>query len=1103
VSDRTRWQPHGPARRGRRTTPGGGAGQLCLPFNFLAGETTPAPAADAGVPAASRVFTVPASVPFLPTLIRALSAGRLVKGFTPGPLDWAGATIFLPTRRACRLARDAFLDVLRLEAAVLPRIVPLGDIDEDELVFAAMASGGAAADALTLPPVLEPLERRFLLAQLVRRWAERIAPGPSRSALVVSHPAAALALADDLARLMDDMTTREVPWSRLDGLVPDDLDRYWQLTLQFLEIARDMWPAILAERGVIEPAERRDRLIAAEAARLAQDPGRPVIAAGSTGSMPSTGRLIAAIAALDHGAVVLPGLDTDLEEEAWQAIGGPAVADEGPAVASGRPCGAGAPGHPQAAMHALLRRIGITRRDVGVLAPPQHHGRDAVMSEALRPAPATDRWRERLRAIGAAQAHALEGVTAIEAANAEEEALAIAVVLREAVTTPHRTAALVTPDRALARRVAVMLSRWDIEAEMSDGAPLAESAAGVFCRLVATAALTGLAPVPLLALLKHPLARFGLPEGRAARAAEALERAVLRGPRPAPGSRGLMSAYLGFRDDVAALRDGGEAGVHPGEPRAALEPWQLDAAHDLIARITDALSPLESFPCQTAGPAGSHDFAVLAGCHREAVRRASTDDAGTTFSGPDGEALARAFDDIAHACAQVSFAVAPGDYLEVFNAAVSDRRLRAAPAAGSRIRIYGPLEARLTGVDRVVMGGLVEGVWPPDPRTDPWLSRPMRAALGLDPPERRIGLSAHDFAQLMGAPEVVLTWPLKRSGAPAVTSRFVQRLAAVAAPLAWQQARARGERFLALSRRLDAPEAPPRPLPRPAPCPPVGARPTRLSVTEIEHWLRDPYTIYAKHILRLPRLDPVDAPPGGAERGRFIHDAIGDFARIHARALPADPTAELLRLGRARLKRHQDFPEAHALWWPRFRRIAGWFADFEVRRRSTAVITAAEIRGELTLARSARGFRLTGRADRIEHLRDGSLAVIDFKTGALPSHRQVRVGIAPQLTLEAAMLRHGAFAGLGAGGSVAELVYVRLSGGNPAGTEERVDLHDRSADDVAEAALAELERLVTRFEDETTPYRPLVLSMWSTRYGTYDDLARVKEWSLSGGETEV
>ena len=321
-----------------------------------------------------------------------------------------------------------------------------------------------------------------------------------------------------------------------------------------------------------------------------------------------------------------------------------------------------------------------------------------------------------------------------------------------------------------------------------------------------------------------------------------------------------------------------------------------------------------------------------------------------------------------------------------------------------------------------------------------------------------------------------------------------------------------GCRGLVGSRRSDAASAtatcrsldtkPPQPITRPAPCPPRAARPASLSVTEIEHWLRDPYTIYAKHILKLRRLDPVDERLGAADRGSIIHGAIGDFAKTYADTLPDDPYGELLRFGERHFAPLGDFPETRAFWWPRYERIARWFADFETKRRANIAAAHAEIRGELPIATGSRIFHLTGRADRIERLVDGSYAILDFKTGAPPSSKQVQIGVAPQLTLEAAMLRNGGFPGLAPGGSIAELVYVRLNGGSPAGQECIVDFKGRSVDAAADEALERLETLVTRFEDEGMPYRPLILSMWTHRYGTYDDLARVKEWSLSGGAGE-
>jgi len=1033
-----------------------------------------------------RVFTIPASVPFLPALVRALVEGKLVPGFAPGadPLALTTATLYLPTRRACRLARDVFLDVLGSEAALLPRIVPIGDIDEDEIAFAEAATGAAAADALDLPPALGGLTRRMLLAQLVLAWAKRLRPEPGDQPLVVATPAAALALADDLARLMDDLAMREVDWSRLDGLVPEHVDKYWQLTLDFLKIAREAWPKMLAERQAIEPAERRDRLINAEAARLAATPDGPVIAAGSTGSMPATAKLLATIAKLPHGAVVLPGLDTDLDAESWDLIGAGADDDAWPAF-----------GHPQFAMRALLARIGVGRDEVVRLAPPAPHGREVLLSEALRPAAATDRWQDRLHEVDAQLGHGLDGVAVIEAANAEEEALAIAVALREAVETAGTTAALVTPDRALARRVLAALGRWNIVADDSGGDALADTAAGVLARLAAELALGGVAPVALLAVLKHPLFRLGRPAGAHTAAVAALERAILRGPRPRAGSAGLAQALATFRQELTKLRAKEHSEIHASDPRALLADVEVAAAGALVARLAEALAPLERIAAAETAP-----FSTFAAAHREVIAALSRDDTGDSiaFAGHDGTALSRFFDDVA-LDGDADLLLAPAQYAELFEAAMADRVVRRPGTPGARVRIYGPLEARLTQVDRVVLGGLAEGAWPPEARTDPWLSRPMRHQLGLDLPERRIGLSAHDFSQMFGAPEVVLARAAKIGGAPAVASRFLQRLAAVTGDARWSAAVARGERYVAMARALDHADRV-EPIRAPEPRPPRAARPTALSVTEIEHWLRDPYTIYAKHILRLARLDPVDMPPSAADRGSAIHAAVGRFAQTFVDKLPDDPQAELIRIGREEFAALEDFPEARALWWPRFERIARWLAGWERERRAALTAMRAEIRGEIALPLGERTFRLRGRADRIERRRDGGYAILDFKTGEPPTSTQVRIGIAPQLTLEAAILRRGGFPSLDPSVPIDELTYLKLKGGDPPGESKPVDLKDRSADDAAEHALTKLTELAARFEDEKTPYRSLVLPMWTNRYGTFDDLARVKEWSAFGDE---
>jgi len=1025
-----------------------------------------------------RVFNIPASVQFLPALIAALRDGRLVPGFPASrdPLELAWATLYLPTRRACRLAREVFLAELDGNAAVLPRIVALGDLDEDEIIFAEAATMDLAEDALANPPAVGPLERRLMLAQLIAKWADSLR-SEKGAPLIANTPAARLALAEDLGRLIDDAITRKMEWTRLDGLVPDQFDKYWQFTLEFLKIARSFWPERLKEISAIDAATRRDRLIDAEMKRLANS-NQPVIAAGSTGSMPATAKLLAAIARLPHGAVVLPGLDTDLDEDSWREIA--SGADEKNA--------AGAV-HPQFAMHALLDRMGITRDAVKQLADPRAHGREMLVSEALRPATTTDRWQPRFGTadFAAAADRAMAGVSVIETANVEDEALAIAVYLRETVEKGGKTAALVTPDRALARRVVAALERWQVEVDDSGGDAIADTRAGIFARLVAEVALQGLEPASLLALLKHSLLRLGAKPNAYARAITALECAVLRGPRPRRGSAGLAHALATFK----ATRDE----LHHNDPRKFVPVADLDAAEQLADRLKKALAPLEALADQSAS------LRELAKAHEETLEAlAGHDGVIAAYANTDGLQLQRVFETIEDSEASETLVLAAADYPDVFHALCSGRAERRPETGNPRVHIFGLLEARLQNADRIVLGGLNEGTWPPDTRSDPWLSRPMRLELGLNLPELRVGLSAHDFAQGLGAPEVILTRAAKQAGAPTVRSRFLQRLAAVAGEARWNDALKRGAIYTKYARALDHP-AKLSPAARPQPVPPPEARPARLSVTEIENWLRDPYTIYAKHVLRLLPLEAIDTPPGAADRGTFIHEAVGEFTKKFADALPADVTRELTALGEKHFAQLKDYEEARAFWWTRFLRIAGWFEGWERERRATAKKIFAEIAGKHPIPLGKADFLLTARADRIEQRADGSYAILDYKTGQPPTEPQVRTGLAPQLTLEAAILRNGGFPGVAAG-SVSEITYVRLKGGDPPGEPKNIKLAAGTPDSNADAALQKLTDIAKKFIVEGEPYRSLVHPMWKKHYGEYDHLARVKEWAASGGESE-
>ena len=647
---------------------------------------------------------------------------------------------------------------------------------------------------------------------------------------------------------------------------------------------------------------------------------------------------------------------------------------------------------------------------------------------------------------------ALKGMAVVEAANAEEEALAIAVALRQALEIPDKTAALVTPDRALARRVMAALSRWSVPVDDSGGDALADTALGVFARLVAEAALDGLAPVKLLALLKHPLCRVD------PWAVAALEGTILRGPRPKAGTEGLQMALLRFREELGKWRRKEPSALHGSDSRTDMKDGEIDAAKALVTQLQNVLRPLETLGGKP------QPFAAIARQRRDAME---------ALLEPKrvDETEARELDAIFDAIADGGrIAVRPADYAEMFQGALADGGVVRPREQDVRVRIYGPLEARLQNVDLMVLGGLTEGVWPPETRADPWLSRPMRKDLGLDLPERRIGLSAHDFVQALGAREVVLTRAARVAGAPTVASRFVQRLAAVAGEARWNAVVASGDQYLNWARRLDRSDVPPRPIIRPEPKPPRDMRPKSLSVTEIETLLRDPYSIYARHVLNLRALDAVDTPLGARDRGTVIHEAVGTFTEKFADDLPDDMIEQLINIGERAFAALQDFPDARAFWWPRFQRIARWLAQFEAERRPRIAKLHAEIRGTLEIPLGGRTFTLRTRADRIEQLADGRFAILDYKTGSVPTASQVKSGLSPQLTLEGAILRGGRFGDIPAGGSIAEIAYVSIRGGEPPGEIKPIAWKDSTPDQEADVALRKLKGVIAKFDDAETPY---------------------------------
>ena len=989
---------------------------------------------------APTLYTVPPHVSFVDSLAGGLLAGRAVPLDPGDPLALSRLTILLPTRRACRALQLAFLRAAPGRALLLPRIRPLGDIDEDE------PSLGDEDDE-ALPDAVSPLERRLMLARLIQRLGET----PGGAALTGSGAVDQSArLARALASLLDEIQIARVDPQGLTDLAPEEYAAHWQQVLSFLAIIMDTWPKHLAEKGLMDPAARRNALLEALAERwAATPPAHPVIAAGSTGSVPATRDLLATIAGLPQGAVVLPGLDMEADDETWKAIG---------------------PTHPQYALKGLLDRIGVARGDV--LQWPGARGagtaatraRSRLIADAMRPAETITAWR----ALPPPAPDALRDIHRIDCASPQEEAGVIAIVMRRALETPGRTAALVTADRALARRVAAELRRWRIEVDDSAGEPLGETAPGAFLRLTARMIAEGATPVPLLAALKHPLAAGGQAPATFRRAVRAMETAILRGPRPAPGFAGLR----------AALR----------EHDAAIRPW-LEGLEAAAAPFT-ALMALPEV-----------DARKLLQAHVEfAEWLAATDDeagAARLWSAEAGAQAARFVAGLLEAAPALP-PMAPAHYPALLDALMEDHVVRPPYGRHPRLQIWGPLEARLQHADCMILGGLNEGVWPPAAAGDPWMSRPMRADFGLPPPELRIGLSAHDFVQCCGAQEVYLTRARRIEGTPTIPARWLQRLDALL-PSGSEGAaalRTTEPALLAWWAALDRPAEPSGPRPAPAPAPPVAARPRQLSVTKIETWIADPYSIYARDILRLKVLDPVDADPSAAERGIIIHRILDAFVREHPDALPPDAEVRLLALGQAHFEEAGARPGVLAFWWPRFERIAQWFLDTERARRPALQPLATEVNGVLDLEGPAGPFRLSVKADRIDRTEAGTLEIIDYKTGGIPPKKHVTEGRCPQLSLEAAIAQAGGFAGVDAA-EVAALAYWRLSGAETAGEIIQIG---GDAGALAREAAAGLQALIERFDDPATPYHPVPRPALAPRWNDYAHLARHKEWSVPGGD---
>lgn len=980
------------------------------------------------------VFTIAPGLPFANSL-----AAQLLLEAGDDPLALAAMTVLLPARRARRTLREAFLRRSSGKPLVLPRLLAIGDLDEDEALFAGFAGDSTGtADAADLPPAIPALKRQLLLTRLIMARGETSVDQAAR-------------LAGELATLLDHVQTAELGFDRLENLVPEQFAEHWKETLKLLSLITDSWPLLLQAEDCLDPADRRNRLLRLQAeAWQRQPPAGPVIAAGLDGSIPAVAALLKAVAALPKGRIVLAGLDRDLEEAAWAVID---------------------PSHPQFALKQALETLDIPREMVAEWPTPVERrsprSREILLSTVLRPASTTDRWQD----IGPLDPSVLDGITRLDCPTPREEALAIALLLREALDKEDKTAALVTPDRDLARRVSGELRRWGIVADDSAGKPLMVTPPGAFLRLVAEMVAEEFAPVALLAVLKHPLAGLGMATAALRDGVRRLELGALRGVRPGPGITGIRAAlaashHVADDNDLFGLLDRLEAQTKP-------LVTALDAGPSPLADV------IEAHMLTAEALAASDD---LAGPLR-------------LWAGDAGDALATFVRDLSESAEPLK-ELSPHEYPALLDTLMVGQTVRPEFGSHPRLSILGPLESRLQQADVMIIGGFNDDSWPPRTDTDPWMSRPMRQAFGLPPPEARIGLAAHDFAGLMGSPHVILTRSLKQEGTPTVPSRWLLRLEAVL-KAGGLRLHTNDTPWAAWADALDQPAAV-TPVSRPSPTPPVSARPRQLSVTQVETWMRDPYGLYAQAILGLRALDPLDAAPGPSDYGTLVHSALETFRRRFPGDLPEDAFDQLIACGETAFATLIARPSVEAFWGPRFERLAKWVVAHEAGRLSNVAQSFLEIRGTLKVG----DFTLTAKADRIDVLHgdgshEGGMAIIDYKTGRPPKPKEVAAGYAPQLPLEAAIAEAGGFTGVPAGVAT-QLLYWWLRGAADEGGKE--SLAGPDADTLRQEALAGLQALIAAFNDPATGYPSRPHPKYAPQYSDYQHLARVKEWAAFGSD---
>ena len=955
-----------------------------------------------------KICNIPIGCAFLDCL-----AARFLKMYQDKPLDLADVLFLLPNRRACQSLTEAFVRQQGLKPTLLPQMQPLSDVEEDELLIKGF---DWSPELKTLTPAISPVERQMLFTKLLMSK-------PADYGIEKMPAGQATALAKELSSLMDMFYQQQLSFDNLQNIVPEEYAVHWQETLKFLRILTQYWPSILQDAGKTDAVQRQNLLFQMQINLWsALKPRKKIVIAGTTAPFPLMKELVKVVSTLENGEVILYGLDKYLPDNDWQKL------DEM---------------HPQYELKALLDYLQIDRLQVEDIEYSQNQERGQFISEVMRPAQTSDQWRH--LSEHSFSKSALQNLYLLNCPDARTEALSISLLMREVLETPEKTAALVTTDRTLARRVASELSRWGIEVDDSAGIPLTLTPVGIFLRQILDVIAQNFSAVSILSLMKYPLYTHHC---------NAFE------------MRKVVRQY----------------------EKQYLRTKEKTLTSDVESALRKALSPLVSLyetPSVKLSDLLKKHIAV-------AEELASTDlKSGDKilWKGEDGEAAARFMADMLDK-ADVLGNIAPEEYADWLSVLMGGVTVRRRYGAHPRLKILGPIEARLIKFDRVIIGEVNENSWPQTIKADPWLSRPMKKDFGLPLPEKNIGVQAGDFSSLLAYDEVFLTRANRVQGTPMVKSRWLMRLETVLQAVHIKPEQLEASQYLNWAIYLDKAQILQRILP-PAPKPPVSARPRELPATAIENLMRDPYIIFAKYILKLKPLDDLDQDQTFADYGNIVHAVLEEFNNKYNKAYPVNAREELIRLGDYYFKEHHISAEQKAFWWPNFLKTVDWLVEKETFYRQDVLQIYNEVKGQYNFNAPAGKFTVTAKADRIDVTKDHKLNIIDYKTGQARKPKEIEQSYAPQLPIEAIIAEKGGFTDVPAE-KVESLRYWQL------GRKETGIF--ANADKVLQNTYERIVELISLFDFEETPYLSKPNPKCAPKYSDYTQLSRLDE--ITFGEEE-